>query len=191
MVSDSFKIVNIGTVSVGKSSILLKYIKDEFRENISNTIGIDNYCKEVMVDNKMVKLSIWDTAGQEMFGPITRSYSRGAQGYIFVYDLTDPWSFSYIQKKIALLENGEVAVIAGNKCDLITDENILRERKEELRVYAESVGHDYFITSAKKGTNIYKVFETIAASIQERMGGDVEKGKKRNSFFKRNKNWCC
>ncbi|KAH0720730.1 hypothetical protein KY290_005656 [Solanum tuberosum] len=83
----SFKILLIGDSGVGKSSLLLSFISNAV-DDITPTIGVDFKIKTLTVGGKRLKLTIWDTAGQEKFRTLTSSYFRGAQGIILVYDVT-------------------------------------------------------------------------------------------------------
>ena len=78
----------IGDSGVGKSSLLLRFSDDKYRESDSSTIGVDFKVKQVELDGKQVKLQMWDTAGQEKYRTITSSYYRNAQGIIVAYDVT-------------------------------------------------------------------------------------------------------
>ena len=117
----TFKIVMIGDSGVGKSCILLRFADDKFNENFYATIGVDFRFKNVMVDDKSVKLQIWDTAGQERFKTITSAYYRGADGIIIVYDITDRNSFAHIKDWLddvnKYTDNNPLKIIVGNKID--------------------------------------------------------------------------
>ena len=89
-----FKLLLIGNSSVGKSSLLVRFVDDIWEENFVPTIGVDFKLKTLDVNGKKVKLQIWDTAGQERFKNITASYYRGGNGVLVVYDITDRDSFT-------------------------------------------------------------------------------------------------
>ena len=93
-----FKILLIGDSSVGKSSILLRFTDEVFEEQMSSTIGVDFRVKTVHIGGKTVKLTIWDTAGQEAFLSITRSYYRGADGALLVYDISRRATFQNLTR---------------------------------------------------------------------------------------------
>ena len=95
------KLLMIGDSAVGKTSLLLRYANDTFSSTFITTIGIDFKIKTVDLDGRRVKLQIWDTAGQEQFRTITRSYFRGAQGIVLVYDITDRRTFNSVRSWMA------------------------------------------------------------------------------------------
>ena len=83
---------------MGKSSIILRYTKNEFNASMVSSIGVDFKAKDIIVDNKKVKLQLWDTAGHERFRTITTSYYRGAHGIAIVFDLSDRETFEHVEK---------------------------------------------------------------------------------------------
>ena len=89
-----FKVVLIGDIGVGKSSLLLRFVNNEFMEDTS-TIGVDFKFKTIVLNSKTIKLQIWDTTGQEIFRTINSSYNRGADSFIVVYDITNLDSFFF------------------------------------------------------------------------------------------------
>ena len=91
-----FKILLIGDSQVGKSSLMIKYANDTFTSNNVPTIGVDFKIKTIEIDGRRIKLQIWDTAGQEAFRSITRSYYRGAAGALLVYDITRRDTFNHL-----------------------------------------------------------------------------------------------
>ena len=127
-----FKLILIGDSSVGKSNILLKYLKGEFDKNSKATVGVEFGTKNIMINNKKIKIQIWDTAGQERYRSITSAYYKGAKGALIVYDITRKNTFDNIDKWISDLKlNGDKNIcilIVGNKSDL----NEQREVDEEL-----------------------------------------------------------
>ena len=157
-----YKMILIGDSGVGKSNILLKYLKNEFQQNTKATVGVEFGTKTVEIDNKKIKVQIWDTAGQERYRSITSAYYKGAKGAFIVYDITRKGSFENIDKWIEdLKSNGDKNVsimLIGNKSDLAdkrevqTDEGI--KKSEESKVA-------FLETSALNGENVAKAFEQI------------------------------
>ena len=117
-----FKLILIGDSCVGKSNILLKYLKNEFDPNSRATVGVEFGTKNIIINNKKIKIQIWDTAGQERYRSITSAYYKGAKGALIVYDITRKCTFDNIDKWISDLKlNGDkniCIVILGNKSDL-------------------------------------------------------------------------
>lgn len=118
-----FKLVIVGATGVGKSSLLVRFADDDFNETYLTTIGVDFRFRTLPIDGKVVKLQIWDTAGQEKFRTITSAYYKGADGIVLVYDTTNAQSFEEIDKYwIGEVEqyaeaNVELLLI-GNKSDM-------------------------------------------------------------------------
>lgn len=83
-----FKIVLIGDSGVGKSNLLLRYTKDQFKMNSQSTIGVEFATRSIKVEDSFVRAQIWDTAGQERYRAITNAYYRNAVGALLVYDIT-------------------------------------------------------------------------------------------------------
>ena len=94
------KIIIIGDSNVGKSSLLKKFVKNEFSENRIQTIGVDYATKNIHIHNSNIKLQIWDTAGQERFRSLCTTYYKGSNGVILVFDITDRESFKHINYSI-------------------------------------------------------------------------------------------
>ena len=100
--SHLFKILLIGDSGVGKSSIIMRYVDRVFNDRFTSTIGVDYKIKSISLypgqnNEKIIKLHIWDTAGQEKFKTIVRSYYRGAQGIMVVYDISNKESFDSVE----------------------------------------------------------------------------------------------
>ncbi|CAO1625737.1 unnamed protein product [Parajaminaea phylloscopi] len=165
----TLKILLIGSSSVGKSSLLLRFTEDEFlpADETSATIGIDYKLKSIVVAGKKFKLSIWDTAGQERFRTLTSSYYRGAQGVIVVYDVTSRASFDALPAWFNELETfattpDVVKCVVGNKVDKDFSRVVT---EEEGKAFAESRGAIFVEASAKKGTGVKGAFDDLVDTI--------------------------
>eukprot|EP00754_Rhynchopus_humris_P042982 Rhum_TRINITY_DN2897_c0_g1::Rhum_TRINITY_DN2897_c0_g1_i1::g.8748::m.8748/K07910/RAB18; Ras-related protein Rab-18 len=164
-----FKILLVGTSGAGKSSILSRFAEDIFDEELSQTIGVDFKVKYVKDGEQLVKLMIWDTAGQEKFKTLTSSYYRGAHGVIFVYDVTDRSSFdrlgSWMQEVETFKSYPTVAkMLVGNKVDLIG----ARERmvsEEDGRSFAEEHGMLWLEASAKTSHGVSQAFAELVTKL--------------------------
>ena len=165
-----FKLVLVGDSSVGKTSLLLRFADDSFEDNYISTVGVDFRFRTVTVDDKLVKLQIWDTAGSERFRTITSAYYRGAAGVILVYDITNNGSFQNIQDWLDEVYKGAgqsiSKLIIGNKSDLATQRQVDQGLGKE---YAKSVNATFIETSAKTAANVDRAFLMIAkACVKKR-----------------------
>ncbi|GAQ87443.1 GTP-binding protein [Klebsormidium nitens] len=160
----NLKVVLLGEGRVGKTSLLLRFAKDEFSDTQQATIQASFLSKKVLVDAETsVALSIWDTAGQERFHSLGPIYYRDADAALLVYDVTDKDSFdrvkSWVKELKKMAGRNIVLAIAGNKIDLDRQEELdLTEQTE----YAESIGASHFTTSAKLNKGIDAVFQDLA-----------------------------
>ena len=168
---DTYKILLIGNSSVGKSSIIKKYINNSFEPSSISTVGVEYFKKTVMIDNKEYTLNIMDTCGQERFSAILPSYFKSADGIIFVFDITNKISFQCIEKWLKLADDNATykAILVGNKIDL---EKIREVNKEEVEEFKEKQKMEYYETSAKNGTNINEIFTGITKILIE--GNDIK-----------------
>jgi len=166
-VPPAYKIIILGDTNVGKSSLFLRYLKDEFREAMANTIAISNDFKEVIIDGNPVHLQIWDTAGQEKFRSIVSQLYRDADGFIFVYDVNVKRSFSEMKHLITELKtilNPSFTILVGNKIDC-AETDALGEETEELRKLAEDNKFKYFLASAKTGEKVNEIFDVLSRAL--------------------------
>ena len=167
-----YKIIIIGDTCVGKSNILSRYLKDEFREDSKSTVGVELGTKFVKVKGVGAKLQIWDTAGQERYKSITSSYYKGSHGCFIVYDITSETSFENVEKWYEQAQKDaskEVSIIlVGNKCDLENERKVSKEKGEEK---AKSLNAPFFETSALSKVNIDDIFKEMVNNIYERTGG--------------------
>ena len=164
-----FKIIIIGDIGVGKSCILNRYIKEEFDENYTCTVGVNLISKTIEINEKEVKLQIWDTAGQEKYRSIISSYYKGSNIAFVVFDITNKSSFDAIPNWIeAYYRNGPDSqkniILIGNKKDLEEKREV---SQEEAQKFSEANNIVYFETSAKDGDNIEKVFKYGAEKLLE------------------------
>ncbi|EGC36269.1 hypothetical protein DICPUDRAFT_78083 [Dictyostelium purpureum] len=162
------KIVIIGEKSVGKTSILKRYVDQRFI-TLKPTIGIDFVNKDVMVNDQMVTLQLWDTSGQERFRSLEVSYYRGADCCILVFDVTSEkslhdlklWRDDFIEKTGVQDADNFPFVVLGNKVD---DPNRKIKEKQAQQWCETNIGGKfiYFDTSAKDNINIEQVFKHIS-----------------------------
>ena len=195
-----FKLILIGDSYVGKSNILLKYLQNQFNENSKTTIGVEFGTKNIIINNKRIKIQIWDTAGQERYRSITSAYYKGAKGALIVYDITRKNTFDNIDKWITDLKlNGDkniCIIILGNKSDLIDKREI---NKNDGIKKAEMYKTAFLETSALNGDNISKAFDELIEQIvinnknifQDDNENEIDKGVNLNDEKNNNKKKCC
>jgi len=139
---NSIKIVIVGDSGVGKSNILTRFTNDDFNQESKATVGVDLASRTLKIDDKTIKLHIWDAAGQEKFKSITAAYYKGAKGAMIVYDISKKESFNSIGKWYQeVREYGDKnmsVILIGNKSDLI----LLRSVEvEELNEKSKQLGN--------------------------------------------------
>ena len=165
-----FKYIIIGDPSVGKSNLLMKFANNKFTEDYQSTIGVEFGAKNIRLNDKVYRIQIWDTAGQENFRSITRAYFKKCVCAMVVYDITSKESFEHIQNWIDDVHEQSpktvLIVLIGNKIDL-----------EERRVISTDEGNDFATqnglifmeTSAKSGVGVKEIFEKTAQEIAKKM----------------------
>ena len=172
-----FKVLIIGNSGVGKSCLLLRFAEDMFSDNYISTIGVDFKIRKIELDGKSIKLQIWDTAGQERFRTITKSYYRGSNGIVVVYDITDRESFEQVQHWMSEIDSHASAdvcrLLVGNKSDL---EDKRAVKKEEGEALARQFGIPFLETSAKESLNVENMFITMAQAMKKKVGGMTASG---------------
>ncbi|XP_068661427.1 ras-related protein RABA6b-like [Aristolochia californica] len=163
-----YKAVMIGDSAVGKSNLLSRFSRDEFRLDSKPTIGVEFACRNVRIGDKLVKAQIWDTAGQERFRAITSSYYRGALGALVVYDVTRRITFENLQKWIQelreLADPTLVIALVGNKTDLVHMREVGEEEGKNL---AKREGLCFMETSALDNRNVEEAFLQMITRIRE------------------------
>ena len=171
-----FKVLLIGNSSVGKSSLLLRFVDNQWNDLFVPTIGVDFKIRTMEIDNKNVKLQIWDTAGQERFKNITASYYRGAHGIFVVYDISDTESFKNINNWLIEIEKNAnknvYKILVGNKCDLEDKRTVSYQQGKEL---AETYGMQFIETSAKSNRNVDEAFHLLGREVMKMSLNDKEK----------------
>lgn len=168
-----YKFIIIGESCVGKSCIISRYTEDTFSSTFLMTVGVDFKVKEMTVDGRLVKLQVWDTAGQEQFHTITKSYFRGAHGILLCFDLTSRDSFEKTHVWMdsiheAASENVDIILI-GNKVDETEKRTVLTEEGEKL---AKEYNIPYFETSAKTGKGISEAFVALIRKVMANKQSD-------------------
>ena len=163
------KFIIIGDAAVGKSNLLVRYTSGQFKEEYQLTIGVEFGSNNVIIGDNTYRIQIWDTAGQENFRSITRSYYKNTACAIIVYEISNKKSFENISSWIEECKNTApksiLMVLVGNKCDLDNRE----VTEEEGREFAEKNGMLFFETSAKTGKNVEELFKQSVKVIDQKI----------------------
>lgn len=177
-----FKYIIIGDTGVGKSCLLLQFTDRRFTPIHDLTIGVEFGARVITVEDTQLKLQIWDTAGQESFRSITRSYYRGAAGALLVYDITRKDTFdhmlSWLEDARAHSNSDMSIILVGNKADLEHRREVARETGE---AFAKQHGLLFLETSAKDNVNVDEAFLSTAKAIYEKVkAGDLDLSSERH-----------
>eukprot|EP00056_Hartaetosiga_gracilis_P016059 m.3676 g.3676 ORF g.3676 m.3676 type:complete len:231 (+) comp3708_c0_seq1:408-1100(+) len=163
-----FKIIIIGDAATGKSSCLTRFTHGIFPDT-SETIGVDFFFHEMNMDGKKIKLQAWDTAGQDRFKSIIRSYYRGANAVVYTYDVTSMESLEHLEsvwmeETDKYMSDGAMRMIIGNKSDHQFRSAAVTQRAAEM---AQKYTIPHFIVSAKTGENITQAFTDLTRRCLE------------------------
>ncbi|KAI3435518.1 hypothetical protein D9Q98_001584 [Chlorella vulgaris] len=169
-----FKYIIIGDTGVGKSCLLLQFTDKRFQPVHDLTIGVEFGARMINIDGKQIKLQIWDTAGQESFRSITRSYYRGAAGALLVYDITRRETFehlaSWLEDARQHANPAMTIMLIGNKADLAHRRAVTTEEGEQ---FAKENGLVFLETSAKTAVNVEEAFINTARAIHSKIQSGV------------------
>ena len=163
------KIALIGDSSVGKTSIINKFTKNKFSNEELPTTGANYSQKVIKKHDKVIRLDLWDTAGQEQYRAIGRFFYKEAYIVCLVYDITNSASFENVKNiwHEELEKYGEeykVVAVLGNKTDLFIKEDV---SEEEARKYADEIKALFELTSAKTGDGIEEIFDELVEKYFE------------------------
>lgn len=161
-----FKLVFLGEQSVGKTSLITRFMYDSFDNMYQATIGIDFLSKTMYLEDRTVRLQLWDTAGQERFRSLIPSYIRDSSVAVVVYDISNAKSFQNTRKWIedvrAERGNDVIIVLVGNKTDLNDKRQVTTQQGEDE---AKKFNLMFVETSAKVGHNVKNLFKRIALAL--------------------------
>ncbi|KAM6984504.1 ras-related protein Rab-6A isoform 1-T1 [Symphorus nematophorus] len=176
-----FKLVFLGEQSVGKTSLITRFMYDSFDNTYQATIGIDFLSKTMYLEDRTIRLQLWDTAGQERFRSLIPSYIRDSAAAVVVYDITNVNSFQQTTKWIddVRTERGSdvIIMLVGNKTDLADKRQVSIEEGERK---AKELNVMFIETSAKAGYNVKQLFRRVAAALP---GMDTTQDKSREDMI--------
>ncbi len=187
--TDTISIITIGDSSVGKTSIIRKFIDNNFSVGTLPTIGVELFKTELKINDEKYLIKIWDTCGQERLRALTSNYYKNADGIILVYDVNSNDSFLNLEKWFKSIDDNcgtkPPIIILGNKIDLggKIDDEIMKDFKNKNKDYI------MFQCSAKTGENINEAFVKLSEMIIK----DKEEGNKiflGNGRINNKKNCC-
>lgn len=184
-----YKVIMLGSGGVGKSALTLRYMYEEFVEDYEPTKA-DSYRKDIVLDGQNVQIDILDTAGQEDYAGIRDAYLRSGEGFLIVFSITDPESFSAIddlREQIIRVKGGDVnipSILVGNKLDLsgqrLVSTDLAQQRAAQWNIR-------YIETSAKTKENVDHAFVELLRELRLRKfpncGADGNGSKKRKRRF--------
>ncbi|GBO02873.1 Ras-related protein Rab-12 [Araneus ventricosus] len=161
-------IIMLGESGVGKTSLMMRFCKNIFKEGHKSTVAVDKYNKTILLNDKEIDLELWDTAGQERYNTIIKKYFRRADGVLLAYDMTNLATFMKLSSwldELRQLNEEATVLIVGNKADLLNQNQVSRTTVEN---YARDEGLDFCETSAKNNENVDEVFQNLTLKVLER-----------------------
>jgi len=169
------KIIFCGDAGVGKTSIIISLMGQKFSEEYEPSIGVDFFSKTIRYKERMLKLQIWDSAGQEKFRSLIPNYIRGSSLIFLIFDITNKTSYDNIPewiKFITDIDNNGNIILVGNKIDL-KEKRVVN--KEEAEKFSQEKKYEYFEVSAKEETNIDNMIykSTSGLPIFKKINGEL------------------
>ena len=169
------KLVLLGDVSVGKTSLGIRFSTGDFKENVQSTLGAQFITHKIVTDKCILQFDIWDTAGQERFQSQGALYYKNSKGALVAFDVTSEKSFDRAKSWVdELMENADPDIIicqVGNKIDLANQRKVTREEAEG---YSNNAGQLYFECSAKTGEGVEEAFVAVMKKIPCKLEEELE-----------------
>ena len=194
----AIKVTLIGESSVGKTSIINRYAKGNFSQELESTLGANYYQKKIVRHGQKIRLDLWDTAGQEKYRAIGRHFYKESYIVCLVYDISNQESFEKLKSVWYpdLQQFGEklrIVAVVGNKIDKYLEEEV---KDEDAKAFANEIKAINKRTSAMEGTNIEDLFNSLVDKYLTEISGMIIEGdkikiKKENHNDKNKKKSCC
>lgn len=171
-----FKLIIIGDTGVGKSCLMKRVMDNEFKTEHQVTIGVEFGSFGIKVEDKVIKLQIWDTAGQESFKSVTRIFYRGAHCVFLTYDVTREDTFANLSQWLSEVKQHATEDVriymVGNKSEMEEQREVTYERAVEM-ARAQKI-HRVFETSAKTGYNVEELFASVGKELYAQAKKEME-----------------
>ncbi|MHA1534820.1 MAG: Rab family GTPase [Promethearchaeota archaeon] len=165
MYDATFKIIIFGDAGTGKTTLTQRFLTELFKSDQTMTIGVDFEVKSLTVDERKVKLQIWDFGGEERFRFLLPTYVRGARGGLFLYDITNFSSIAHIDDWLSVIRKEIRAedifpiIVVGGKADLVESREV--SSAEGIKIAKSRNVNGFIETSSKSGENVEKTFEAL------------------------------
>jgi|SaaInlStandDraft_6_1057023.scaffolds.fasta_scaffold40097_1 small GTP-binding protein len=164
----------VGDQGAGKSSLMRRFVDDEFTDNYSATIGVEFQIKTLLVEDETVQMQIWDPAGHERFRTIVSSYFRGTDAALLIFDLSNKSTFHHLEDWIGRLQENSVnnLVLVGSKADQLPH-HVSDEEVQEFCARYDNI--PYIATSSKTNHNVSEVFLRVALQLVKQPVSHIRK----------------
>ena len=178
-----FNIITLGNSEVGKTTFIIRYTENTFKDVYLTTLGIDYKTKVIKLKNKKsYMINFFDTAGQEKYKSISINIIKNANGIVLMYDITNKSSFdsisNWMENVIAIKGNNFPVILVGNKTDLVDEREVSTEEGEQL---AKKFGVKLFEISNKSGTNVEEAGLELVNQVVERNNNLIESENNNNA----------